>query len=497
MRTATFLARRDEGEKSAFRFAHTSLQEFFLATYLLAAVRENRPGRWAMRAPSRETLDFLGQLLGEAGEPELIQTLQAWRKTYAAQTSELLLAYALRAHQCGWPVPILHGIDLRGAALRGARIAGEPGRTLVFGPASFDGADLRDATLTHLALDGARFDGAQLARANLLHCAIRGANFDGTELTATIFRKCDLRATHWREARGYRPQWLCCEPGGPDWPDGPVRQTGIAKPLRAPALPASDIGDARLAWLTSVTGHVVAWAPKQDVEGRLWLAVGGMDGSLRLWDSVSGEVGLTLTLNGEREWTFACAWAPLADAGGRLWLASAGYHGTVRLWDGASGEAGPVLRGHDGGGDACAWAPSADAGGRLWLASVGKDGTVRLWDGASGEVGPVLHGHGGEIFACAWAPSDQKGGHWLASVDGDALRLWDMTLGECVRSTSLCNGGPGGEAGHAVWDPRNNQVLEVAGDAWRYLAWLRPLPDALPERLPLETFGPVPFKGAQ
>lgn len=48
----------------------------------------------------------------------------------------------------------------------------------------------------------------------------------------------------------------------------------------------------------------------------------------------------------------------------------------------------------------------------------------------------------------------------------------------------------------AAWDPGDNRVIEVAGDAWRHLAWMRPLPNALPERLPLETFGPVPIRKA-
>ena len=45
LRTATFLVRRD-GEiptAGAFRFAHASLQEFFLADYLIGAARENAP----------------------------------------------------------------------------------------------------------------------------------------------------------------------------------------------------------------------------------------------------------------------------------------------------------------------------------------------------------------------------------------------------------------------------------------------------------------------
>ncbi len=53
LRTATFLARQDDGAKSAFRFAHTSLLEFFLADYLFQAVRDDLPERWRLNRAQR------------------------------------------------------------------------------------------------------------------------------------------------------------------------------------------------------------------------------------------------------------------------------------------------------------------------------------------------------------------------------------------------------------------------------------------------------------
>jgi len=46
--------------------------------------------------------------------------------------------------------------------------------------------------------------------------------------------------------------------------------------------------------------------------------------------------------------------------------------------------------------------------------------------------------------------------------------------------------------GHAVWEPETSHLIEASGDIWRELAWVRPGPDGWPERLPLETFGPLP-----
>ena len=55
LRTATFLTRRDETEEepAGFHFAHTSLQEYFLAEYLLAAAREDRAELWQMQIPAK------------------------------------------------------------------------------------------------------------------------------------------------------------------------------------------------------------------------------------------------------------------------------------------------------------------------------------------------------------------------------------------------------------------------------------------------------------
>ncbi|MDR3361221.1 MAG: NACHT domain-containing protein, partial [Bifidobacteriaceae bacterium] len=69
LRNTTFLRRVDlDADRSVFQFAHTSLQEFFFAEYLIAGLREDQPEHWAMPSPSPETLDFLGQSLAEADD---------------------------------------------------------------------------------------------------------------------------------------------------------------------------------------------------------------------------------------------------------------------------------------------------------------------------------------------------------------------------------------------------------------------------------------------
>jgi WD40 repeat protein len=63
--------------------------------------------------------------------------------------------------------------------------------------------------------------------------------------------------------------------------------------------------------------------------------------------------------------------------GGRL--ASGAVGGTIKLWDSDSGQLQATLQGHSGSVNALAVLP----GGRL--ASGAIDGTIKLWDSASGE----------------------------------------------------------------------------------------------------------------
>lgn len=59
LRTATFLVREDEPKPGGFRFAHSSIQEFFLAESLFLALCEDRREDWCLPEVSQETWGFL------------------------------------------------------------------------------------------------------------------------------------------------------------------------------------------------------------------------------------------------------------------------------------------------------------------------------------------------------------------------------------------------------------------------------------------------------
>src|SRR6266566_1738547 len=173
------------------------------------------------------------------------------------------------------------------------------------------------------------------------------------------------------------------------------------------------------------TGGVSSVAFGTTPGGQLLLASGDDEGMVRLWDPATGvPVGKFLGHTGGVS-SVAFGTTP----GGQLLLASGGEGGMVRLWDPATGAAaGDPLPGHTGGMNAVAFGTTP--GGQLLLASGGEGGMVRLWDPATGAAaGDPLPGHTGWVNAVAFGTT--ASGQLLLASSGDAgmVRLWDPATG--------------------------------------------------------------------
>ncbi len=101
----------------------------------------------------------------------------------------------------------------------------------------------------------------------------------------------------------------------------------------------------------------------------------------------------------------AVAYAPDGAA-----LATGGGDGTVRIWDTRTGQQQHQLTGHTDWVRSVAYAPDGGT-----LATAGRDGTVRIWDTRTGQQQQELTGHTGQAFAVAYAPD----GATLATADID------------------------------------------------------------------------------
>lgn len=492
LRAATFLER--EGD-SRFRFAHASLGEYFLATHLFRALEAGDLNEWAMPRVSRETLDFLGQLISSDEGGSALATMRRIGDRYRIGVSERLLDYSMFAASEGYPFPSLKGFNFDGADLRSWQI-GFSDQVTSLRRASFKGTQLEGATLTNVDADGASFAGANLERMEWHGGSARGASFATADAAGAIFRNVDLERSNFDDISLHRTRFLCCRLAGSSGLSAaaptafftacePVSQFVTAPPKNARVAIFDGHHDAVTSCTFSSDGKQVVSCSS--------------DGTLRVWDVWSSEC--LKVLHGSQKMTRDCA------VFGRI-CASAEADGRVLIWNLQSGKCEVTLRGHEGSVNAVCFLPdgklvsaSDDGTLRIWnigtrkniilrghtnavnrcvvsadgeqIASAGSDCTVRLWRSRDGECVAVMAGHQGAVWDCAFSMDAQM----LASASEDhTVRLWNTSLEKeeavlrghdgPVRTCDLSGDGRRLVSGSTdrtlrIWDTQNEMCLEV------------------------------------
>lgn len=465
-------------EHGAFRFAHRSFLEYFLAVDVAERLDARRAD--ALDLPLLRS-DIVWFLVGIAGWDQRKEQLRAiLRAPYRPRVSEnaLFVLYQAARLRVGADDGEALGAELardlpRRAQLGGARLGGWNLDRVSLVDADLSRADLVDAELRGADLTGARLLGARAHHAVFDGVLFDGADVSGADLFAASLVEASVVGTRAQGTQLGQVVWLGAAPGplvpvenGPllpvrqTWGDHTPRDLAWSPDGRWLALAADNAVHLVDAWsgalARSLGGHSravlsVCFSP----DGSL-LASGSFDERVRVWEVASGR--MLCELEGHTGPVWSVCYSPDGarvvsgsdDHSLRLWdiagarslrtfqghiaevlsvrfspdgtrLASASEDRSVLLWDVASGKVLRVLQGHFNG----VWAVRFSPDGSL-VASASADRTVHLCEAASGTLLRVLEGHADVVRSLAFSPD----GLLLASASYDgSVRVWDVTSG--------------------------------------------------------------------
>ena len=486
LRNASLLVRPGDND---FRFAHTSIREYFLADALHRAVCEKRGATaFDIPLPSPETIGFLLARLDTADERDRRAFLSNFPSliTTGNPAASRRLAFAVwRASNATLPRP--PEMDLSDLDFFGEVFAGAEQRLIPLNNSHWRGARLVQTEFDHVDLSRADFRGVDACMSHWLDCRMQAASFDGADLRGSTLRDLDLPLGSF---------------DGTDLGDAASAECRIAG---VPWRPAPPIGACRR-WPVSRQGGWVTAVALGRV-GEREVVVAGSHAGVRLLDATSGaEIRV---LGGQGAPVFSVA---LGRAGDHEVVVAGGLNG-MRLWDVHSGTEIRMLGGQRGRVSSVALGRAGDrevvvAGGngvRLWdavsgtqimvagylvtavalgragdrdvVVAGGSDG-VRLWDAASGTQIMVLGRRGSQVHAVALG----RVGDRVVVVAGgpNGVRLWDARTrarirvrgeqGGWVTAVALGRAGDrdvvvaGGSNGVRLWDPTSGAEIRVGGE---------------------------------
>ncbi|WP_437284240.1 pentapeptide repeat-containing protein [Sorangium sp. So ce406] len=428
--SGSLLVRDAEG---AFSFVHRSALEWLVADAAAREVKETGDSA-ALGADEMSELmvDFFVSLAGRGAAAAWAQRVLRGAAEGNAKDNALRVVRWLARDEEDTDteegrVALLEDLDAAGVNLAGQDLSGCNLACADLRRADLTQANLWGATLVEARLAGASLGAAQLARADLTGADLEGADLRGADLSFARLVGADLTRANLAGAqlRGARLV------GARGAPVASLAADGAAPPRPRDAAPM---------WAPVSPCNAVAWSPLGDL-----LAASHEDGSVRIWDAVTGQA--IRAMHGHLGAAMSVAFSP--DG---LLLASGSSDRTVRLWEVRTGRALRTFEGHTHGVRSVAWSPDGQA-----LASGSSDKTVRVWEVGTGRALRTFKGHTLGVRSVAWSPDGQA----LASGSSDkTVRLWRVRSGHALR----CLEGHTDWVLGVAWSPDGQALASASSD---------------------------------
>jgi eukaryotic-like serine/threonine-protein kinase len=226
---------------------------------------------------------------------------------------------------------------------------------------------------------------------------------------------------------------------------------------------AGSIDGGILVWPDAVSNSIKLGEHEKDVyalaisPASRWLASGGGEGQIKIWDIKSLEC--VATFAGHQAAVRSLAFSP----DGQL-LASGSYDSTVCIWELDAGQVLHRLDGHTEQVYGVAFAPNGKT-----LASCSRDELIKLWDVASGDELETIIGNRFTIYGVAYAPNGKQ---LFSGAFDKTLRYWDMTatreisvLQNHEKSIQSIAFSPDGQWIASASEDESVAICSLAGDA--------------------------------